>query len=197
MNPPNKIVLSAEQLAWLETHFADTKNKVITERLGISETTLHRLAREMGLTKTKEFFLQCQRGAAEAAKRWWLVNEHTRPRRKLPSCLVQYQYRKGDKPWDRIGRERWKEAVAKGTEKREKMRREDKARRHFGLPQRTGFKVAQQPRAKILARYYLKKHGYILDDENLIAYWTADTIRAVKLEASPRRYYIFKQHPTL
>ena len=197
MNPTNKIVLSADQVAWLEAHFADTKNKVITERLGISETTLHRLAREMGLTKTREFFLQCQRGAAEAAKVWWRATEHTRPRKKLPACLVQYQYRKGEKPWTKCGMDKWKESVAKGSAKRDQMRREDKARRHFGLPQRTGFRVAQQPRAKICARYYLKKHGYILDEDNLIAYWTANTVRAVKLESSPRRYYIFKQHPTL
>lgn len=192
-----KIVLTPEQSQWLETHFAETKNKDLAAYLGISESTLHRFAREMGLTKTREFFLQCQQGAADAAKKWWRTEGYKLPKKDLPEPLKEYQYRKGDKPWTRCGLDRWKEAVAKGAEKRAQTRREEKARSRWGLPQKTRLRVIQQPRAKICARHYLKKHGYVLDEANLIAYWTADTVRAVKLEASPRRYYIFKPHPEL
>lgn len=197
MEPKNKIVLTPEQREWLMSHFAETKNKDVAAHLGISETTVHRFAREMGLTKTRSFFLQCQRGAADAAKKWWIVTGRHRPKKVLPSYLAQYKYRKGEKPWTRCGMEKWKDAVERGAAKRAQTRREEKARHRWGLPQRTRLRVAQQPREKIYHRYYLKKHGYILDEVNLIAYWTAETTRCVKLEAGPRRYYHFKQHPTL
>ena len=190
-----KITLTTEQEGWLREHFADTKNAELMEHLGIRETTLHRYARKMGLKKTPAFQAQCQRGAADAASKWWRVEGRYRPRKGLPEHLREHTYRNGDKPWTRCGMEKWQDAVQRGSKKRAQTFREERARAHFGLPQRTKLHVTKQPREKILARHYLKKLGYILDEKNLIAYWTPRTTRAYRLEARPRRFYIFKQLP--
>ena len=190
-----KITLTPEQESWLREHFATTKNAEIQEHLGIRETTLHRYARKLGLKKTPAFQAQCQRGAADAAKKWWRVEGRYRPKKGLPDHLREHQYRKGDKPWTRCGMEKWQDAVQRGSTKRRQTFREERARAHFGLEQRTKLHVTRQPREKVLARYYLKKLGYIIDEKNFVAYWNDDTVRAYRLEAKPRRFYTFKQLP--
>lgn len=42
-------------------------------------------------------------------------------------------------------------------------------------------------------RLYLRKRGYLLDDKNLVAYWTADTKRSKKNEEEPL-FYTFKEY---
>ena len=191
-----KIVLTPEQEAWLRGNFAETKNAELARSLGISETSLHRFAREMGLTKTREFFLKCQRGAADAAKKWWRVEGRFLPKKDLPEHLKQHQYKKGDKPWMKCGIEKWREAVERGAKKRNQTFREEKARAFFGLPQRTRLRVTQKPRQRLLDRHYLKSRGYILDEVNVIAYWTPETHRATRMEKMPRRFYKFAEYET-
>ena len=63
-----KIVLSDVQIQWLKKHFKHTKNDVIRERLGLSHSTLHRIARELGLKKTRQFMAKMQMAASMAGK---------------------------------------------------------------------------------------------------------------------------------
>ena len=55
MGRKDKIALTPEQERWLVAHFRHTRNEEIGERLGISQSSLHRFARELGLTKTRQF----------------------------------------------------------------------------------------------------------------------------------------------
>lgn len=54
MGKTEKITLTPEQERWLVAHFRHTTNPEIARRLGISETTMHRFARELGLTKSRQ-----------------------------------------------------------------------------------------------------------------------------------------------
>ena len=63
-----KIVLPDVQIQWLKKHFKHTKNDVIRERLGLSHSTLHRIARELGLKKTRQFMAKMQMAASMAGK---------------------------------------------------------------------------------------------------------------------------------
>ena len=89
------------------------------------------------------------------------------------------------------------EAIAKRVESYKKTFREDQVRRRWGVHQLTKIKVLQQPRAKCSQRSYLKKLGYILDEQNCIAYWTDETTRAVKMERdwSKRIHQYYKFMP--
>ena len=77
-----------------------------------------------------------------------------------------------------------------------RMYREEKARSVWGLPPKTRIKVRREPRLKASQRNYLKNRGYIIDQENNIAYYTAETKRAVRMEAytKKRSYYKFKPY---
>lgn len=78
------------------------------------------------------------------------------------------------------------ESHAKGVETRRKLYAEDKIRIKWGLPQLTQRHFASEPREKQLQRNYLKRIGYIIDDVNLIAYYTTETHRATRLERIKR-----------
>lgn len=189
--------LTPKQEAWLVRHFKHTKNAEIAERLGVCVRTVNRLATIYGLKKTPQFRHKTQLEAAAAAKLSHLRHGTYPPKGYIIPRSEEFQFRPGEKPKDRIGEKKWKEAHDRAVESRKKTWRYEHARYIFGVPRKTKLPVAKQPQQRIQDRYYLKKRGYIIDDPNCIAYWTADTRRSTRLEARPRRYYIFKQHPEL
>ena len=50
-----KHTLTEKEVKWLSANFRNTKNAELAAHLGISESALHRYAREYGLTKTVRF----------------------------------------------------------------------------------------------------------------------------------------------
>lgn len=192
----SKIVLTPEQEAWLVKHFRNTKNDILMEKLGLKFSTFHRIVRSLGLKKTKQFMKKCQRATTDAAKASHIANGTYPPKGYRIPRSEEFQYKPGDKPWDRCGRRKWNRAIRNGAEKRKETFREDQCRRRWGLPQKTKLRVTQTPIRKIQDRSYLKKRGYILYEENVIAYWTPETRRATRLEAAPRRFYKFAEYET-
>lgn len=61
--------LTAEQLEWLKENFGNTTNQALAEKLGTSHRSITRMARELGLWKTKAFMSAMQRRASEHAAR--------------------------------------------------------------------------------------------------------------------------------
>ena len=61
--------LTPEQQAWFREHFATTKNQELADRLGTLPRSVTRMARELGLWKTKEFVAAMQRNASEHGAR--------------------------------------------------------------------------------------------------------------------------------
>lgn len=96
-----------------------------------------------------------------------------------------------------------REAIAKRVETRKRMFRTERARIMFGLEQQTGIHIRTESRAKMLQRNRLQRLGYVIDDANLIAYWTPGTHRARRLErlsrgekrGSIKCYYDFAELP--
>lgn len=188
MSKGKKCIFSDEQIAWLIENFADTLNEDICEVLDCGETTLRLLARSLGLQKSKAHLDWRQEKARKGLKRYNLTHKpHDNHEHLMPYC-----FKKGNDPRTLKG---FRDGIIRGHEKRNQIIREEKARIAFGLPQRTKLRLKRQPRSKIDQRHYLKKLGYIIDNENNIAYWTETTRRAVKLELKPKffKYKPFEQ----
>ena len=192
MGKTDKITLTPEQERWLKAHFRHTRNEEIGERLGISQSSLHRFARELGLTKTRQFMRKVQRNAADKAKESHLRNGTYPPKGFIIPGSEAHRFRKGEAPVVRIGKVRERRRIEKSAESLRKTRREEKARALFGVPRKTRLRVVREPKGKTELRWYLKSRGYILDECELIAYWTEDTRRAKILEKRPRRWYRFR-----
>ena len=192
MGKTSKITLTPEQERWLVAHFKHTKNEEIGERLGISQSSVHRFARELELTKTKQFMRKVQKNTSERAKASHLMNGTYPPKGYRIPRSEEFQFKKGVTNIQRLGKAGERKRVEKSAASRRKTFKVERARKLFGLPQQTKLRVMREPRGKTCHRWYLKKRGYILDEKELIAYWTEDTRRATILEKRPRQWYKFK-----
>lgn len=78
-----KIVWTEQMLAYLQKKFKNTDNYTLAYELGISESSLHRKARELGLKKSRQFIRAMQAEAAsanqmmlrKAGKKYWNTPE--------------------------------------------------------------------------------------------------------------------------
>ena len=192
MGKTEKITLTPEQERWLVAHFRHTTNPEIARRLGISETTMHRFARKLGLTKSRQHMRKTQRNAADKAKESHLRNGTYPPKGYIIPRSEEFRFKAGVTPVERLGKRKERQRIERSAESRRKTFREERARALFGVPRRTGLRVVREPRGKTCQRWYLRKRGYIIDEANLIAYWTDETRRATILEKRPRRWYWFR-----
>lgn len=188
------IEIPDDKMDWLIKHFKDTENFVLADKLGISETTLHRLARQYGLKKSNAFMKRTQREAAAMAK-YSHEKYGTGAKKGVYSDNLKkgeaYQFKPGTNNRMRNGAVNERHRVINSAVARRETLRKERARVKAGLPQLTKLHVRCEPKGKAQVRYYLKKCGYILDEKNSIAYWTEDTRRAVRLEARPDYLYCF------
>ena len=187
----NKIILTPEQEAYLRDNYATVIHHTMCQVLGISKRTLIRFAKQRGLVKDMDALVE-QKAAriSESLKRKYLVEGF----RGNPENGLVSRFKPGYSAVEFFGKERLMEMRRKSAESRKKRFAEERARVTFGLPQKTRLNVKKQPRKKIQDRCYLKMRGYIIDEANCIAYYTDQTRRATKLEAMPRRYFIFKPY---
>ena len=181
--------ITASQEAWLIKHYKHTKNAEVAAHLGISESTMHRIVRKLGLKKTPQFMRKCQQAATAAAKESHLRNGTYPPKGYVIPNRPTFP--KGVSNVERFGKRKEAERIRKSTESREKTRKSERARATFGLPQRTKLRVIPVPRAKIYLRWYLKSRGYILDEIARVAYYDKNTKRGKKIEEKPQRWYKF------
>ena len=162
--------LTPEQVEYIKRNFANHTNPEIADALGISRSSVCRVQKIYRLRKSNEHY------------------HITAVRAGKASSKARGGVALGITP----------EIIAKRVETFKHTLAIDRARRNWGLPQLTKAHVLRQPRRKCSQRCYLKSLGYILDEENCIAYYTPETIRAVRMERNwdhKRNYYKFKEYP--
>ena len=152
--------LPLEQLEWLKENFGSTKNQELANELGTSPRSITRMARELGLWKTKEFISAMQRNASEHGARVNRANGGNAGTKNLLVYGKAYRFKAGESNRDRMSEEAFKEMHRRIGESRKETFRKEKRRVLFGLEQKTGLRVVQCPKEKISLRNNLRKHGY-------------------------------------
>jgi len=178
-----KIVLTGEQQQWLRDHFATTLNKDCAAHLGISETSLHRQARRLGLKKDPGWFHQIvlERCAmmAEANR-----GDGNHGKKNLLKYGAQTRFRKGQTNRERYGEENERRRIQRAAATRRETIRKERMRIRWGLPQETKLRVISNPQARY-ARYALKSRGYIIPGRgSMEAYWDENTTRSTVVESN-------------
>ena len=189
--PANKIHLTPEQLDYLIRRYKDRENEYLAFKLGISEATLHRLARRFGLKKSPAYLkARSVEGGHTSIYYHRKRDDGFIPKKGDPvrPGSEKGQFKPGERAIDRIGPQREAERVRKAAATRRITRLDEKYRVDHGLPQKTKLKFRTVPPGTYTERYYLKNRGYILDDAALVAYWTPETRRCPRLEANPKNY---------
>lgn len=137
--------LSDRDLDWLVRRYARTDNFTLAERLGVSESTLHRLARRFGLKKSPAYMRRCQRETAAAAKYFREKNGLNEAQRGVYTENLRkgeaYQFRKGENNRMRNGDENERSRIISAAVTRRETIRRERARIKAGLPQRTKLKL--------------------------------------------------------
>lgn len=150
---------TGEEVAWLISNYANTKNAECMERLGVSHRTMRRLATKLGLEKSPEFMRQAQRHAAHEAA---IANMGGN---RGAVNLLRYgkatRYRKGHSVRETMTEEQWSELHRKKGETLRETYRKERSRAAFGR-QKTKLRVFRQPRATVCFRSNLRKHGYLI-----------------------------------
>lgn len=185
--------LTDRQTQWLIRHFKHTKNEGITARLNISLSYLHRLARQLGLKKTRQFMRKTQANAVAHAqiaianetdeqkeRRRQQANQNRNPDR----CFKPGIYALADKTPDEMAA-----IKAKQAETWKATRRADETRLNWGLPQQTNFHFARDPDPQknqqlCKLRCYLRHRCRydIPGKSGMVIYITAETNRSEKME---------------
>ncbi len=176
-----KMTPTDEERAWMESHFAHTKNEDVALRLGVSLRTAVRLAREMGLEKGAEFVRAMQANAATHAAR---ANrgEGNSGKVNLLKYGEAYRFKPGVGGKDHVSPEAWPGIRRRGAETRKRTIKAERRRVAFGLEQKTALRVVQAPKSKICLRNNLRKHGYEVERASNNATITPATRRSEQME---------------
>ena len=191
----DKIVLTERQEKWLKNHYKNTKNEKICERLGISLSAMHRIVRELGLKKSKQFMRTTQAAAVEAA----LVamdnetEEQKERRRQQARQNATVKFKPGVYPHAGKTAEELAEMQRKRLKTWKARRAADEVRLNWGYPQETNLRFRRHPdREKnqqlIYLRWYMRTKGYEIPGRSgMAAHITEATRRSAKCEATARR----------
>ena len=160
--------ITDEQIEFVRRNFANMRNCDLAEQAGVSESTVCRIQSWYHLRKSAKHNTLMGRKAG----------------------LASLEARGGAQICDLFT----PEIIAKRVATYRQTFRLERARVTFGLEQKTRLKVKKEPRPKRRQRCYLRQHGYILDEKNVIAYWTDTTERCPIMEKGKRcrQYYKFK-----
>ena len=175
--------LTAEQLEWLKENFGNTTNQALAEKLGTSHRSITRMARELGLWKTKAFMSAMQRKASEHAARANKANGGNAGTKNLLLYGKAYRFKAGESNKDRMSEAAFKAMHRRIGESRKETFRKEKRRVLFGLEQQTGLRVVQCSKAKICLRHHLRRHGYEIARASNEAIVTDNTHRSAIMEA--------------
>lgn len=195
--------LTEKEQAWLIRHYKNTKNADILQRFGIGESQLHRLARKLGLKKTRQQMKKMQHEATIEAREVcnkYGVYEETRKRMK--QVMAGYKERGERYPGSfqpgvtnvqRLGKRRERERIMKAHKTRNESIRKDRVRIHFGLPQKLRLKIhyngyTETYRKKSVHRNLFRKHNYIVERGSDDIYYDEQTDRRPRMEANASRY---------
>ena len=176
-----KVFLTREQIKWFRENYANTTNAEVMAQLNIKSSTLHRLARAYGLTKSKEFMADWQKKITELAR---ATNERNNwpPKGYIIPRSREFCFKKGVTPLMRFGPEKNAERIRKSVETRKATIASERRRILFGFEQKTKMKLNGSFRHKTHVRYQLRKLGYIVERGANTATITPQTRRSERYE---------------
>lgn len=174
--------LTNEQLVWFTEHFEHTKNQKLADSLGTSPRCVTRIARELGLCKTKEFVQAMQRNASEhGAKKIHLMGGNAGAKNLLIYGKAT-RFKAGESSKQRMSTESFEEMHRKIGDSRKKTFQKERRRVLFGLDQKTGLRVIRCPKAKIELRHRLRTRGYEIERASNEVVITDNTKRSPIIE---------------
>lgn len=194
-------ILNDEQTEWLKNVFPIYENKRIAEKSGLTNTTLHSIARRLGLKKSADGLKAIKHRQAMHIKRLCEKNGYykslsekmrkgtegyARTREAHKAWLNSDNYKhyltilKEDNPKE------YKKRCRRMSRRRKELMEEERKRIRLGIPRQTKLIVATDStrftRAQIHHRHQAMRRGYIVGhpygEERMMIFYDDDTQRA-------------------
>lgn len=193
-------VLTQEQKEWFCRWFPETENSRIAKAMGISTTAMHRIKRELGLTKSDKGMKDIKRRQAAQIKKVCQENGYydslkgRQPSEKCKAAYREYLRSERYKHPSLILKEKNPRLYRKKMDERSRIRKEmirkERWRSSIGLEQTTRMNLPlfNYTRKEVNRRFLAKRRGYILGDyserygERFTLYFDKDTNRTELFE---------------
>ncbi len=195
-----KIMLDEAQTAWLRKWFPEIENSCIMQASGLSHSTLHRFAREMGLQKSEKGLQGIKRRQAAQVKKVCKRNGYYASLKgKQPSdackratAQMWQEIREGKRehPARIMAREnpkKYRQWMQRKSQSRKEAHRKEILRVTYGLDRKTKLHIVmcKYTKSQTSHRYNALRRGYILmtdcseqGGERYNIYYDKDTERA-------------------
>ena len=190
-----KIVLNEAQLEWLAKWYPICRNEQIREATGLKSSTLARLRRKNGISKTKSMMLKAARANGKKGARALRKNgyyDSLKGRKPTPAMIAGFQrYRESDNylpTWEIVKRKnprKYRQLVKKMSEGRKALFKSERLREAYGLPKKTKLRTTAYTRSQISHRYNALRRGYLLGDAQLerwCIFYDEQTERSMRFE---------------
>ena len=194
-----KVWLTDAQEAWLREVFPGAENRRVAKAMGVSESTMHRIAREYGLKKSEEGMRGIKRRQARAIRRKCESNgyyDSLRGRGPSEATIEGYRrYVKSDtyrNPYTVMREEhprKYRQICKRKSEDRKRVIEEERKRIRLGLRRKTRLHlpVNNYSTRECSRRYYALNHGYIVADRTdmehrRVIWYDDDTDRRERFE---------------
>lgn len=178
--------LTEREVKWICNHYHNTKNRDILDKFGIGESTLHRVARQFGLKKTKNFIKKTQAEAnAKAVETVRIYDLMPKGMEQCPWLVGKGHFAKGVSNLKRLGRKKERERLKKAHEKRNRSIASERRRIKYGMERKLRMNLSEDPeyaRKQAITRHSMKTRGYEIERGSLLAYYTENTRRLGALE---------------
>ena len=175
--------LTPKQLAWFRENFDHTKNQELADALDTSPRSVTRMARELGLWKTKEFVAAMQRNASEHGARANRLMDGNAGAANLLKYGKATRFKPGTSQKERMSAEAFADMHRRIGESRKETFRKERVRVNWGFEQKTNLRVIRCPPEKVYVRNKLRKRGYEIPRASNEATVTNETRRSIRMEA--------------
>lgn len=205
----NVIVLTEQQKDWLRCWFPEVENRRLIEASGLTDSTLHRYARELKLTKSEKGLKGIKKRQAKHIKRVCEKNGYYDSMRGKPmsdACrdgykkyLEDLRNKKRQSSFRVLKQQnprKYNSLMRKKSAERTELIRKEKFRQEYGLKRHTKLRIILTPyrRSQVGRRYNALKRGYIVMEdsseqggERYNIYYDDDTVRSEKFENNLRK----------
>ena len=171
--------LTEKELRWFIKHYQHTRNDEIQVKLNITYSSLHRIARQYGLKKSRQFMKMTQEEATRKAKESHEMNGTYHPKGYIIPRSEEFRLKKGIGMRDRMTRKQIRETTKKRIASRNETIAKEKRRILYGFEQQTKMRLVCEPKAKKAFRHNMKKRGYLVKEKGAnTLYITQETQRS-------------------
>ncbi len=190
-----KYVLDAEQEAIFRRLYPRTFNDKMCDLFGITVSTLHRIAHDLGLKKDMKAIRHKQ---AMQIKKTCEKNgyyDSIRGRRPSEACIEATRRKRaeGFHPMKQMREQhprKYRALMAKRSRERKELYRKEELRQRYGLTRQTKLRLrVTTHRMSAQKHLMIKKHNYFADpDDPTVVCYDSQTDRSPQMEATAKRH---------